>query len=176
MSHDIVKVPYGYEPPSDTRKGTLIYYDSFEAVTDEDLERAAKHADSYSFSKLVLYPLHEDTVRRMSREPVSAYHKREKRLFEWRRTYGGDGIVVENWEGKRKKYTPFDTAIRHLTESHPSPYFLYVTPDMANLLASFSSFETWIVKLRLILTEVPASLHPALETYRHRWSEADKFE
>ena len=51
-------LPYGYEPPVEQRKGTLIYYDSFEQTTDEELDLAAKIAEERSFMKFVLYPLH----------------------------------------------------------------------------------------------------------------------
>ncbi|MFX3636795.1 MAG: hypothetical protein ACE3L7_18775 [Candidatus Pristimantibacillus sp.] len=170
MSRDNIKVPYGYEPPKDARKGTLIYYDSFEHTTDRELERAAEYASSYSFAKFVLYPLHEESVRRMSKEPVSSYYKRLDRLHEWKRDQGTSDLFVEGWEGKRKKYTPIDAALRHMTEGYPSPYFLYLTADMANLFASFASFEEWIVKIRLVLSSEPLKLHPRLEKFRHRWN------
>ncbi|MDT3424802.1 hypothetical protein J2Z22_000314 [Paenibacillus forsythiae] len=172
MGREIEHVPYGYEPPAEKRKGTLVYYDSFEHTTDEELKAAAQAALDKSFSKLVLYPLHEETVRRMSRQPVSSYYKREDRLHEWKREQGASGITVENLEGKRKKYTPIDSALRHLTERYPAPHFLYLTPETANLFASFSSFEEWIKKLRLLLTEAPQSPHPRLDKFRHRWSVA----
>ncbi|MGE7052275.1 hypothetical protein ACQKI4_06710, partial [Paenibacillus glucanolyticus] len=82
MPRNLVHVPYGYEPPKPATKGTLIFYDSFEQV-QEDLEQAVAILEERAFSKLVLYPLHEETVRRMFKEPVSPYYKREKRLQEW---------------------------------------------------------------------------------------------
>ncbi|MCL6604783.1 MAG: hypothetical protein K6T94_18125 [Paenibacillus sp.] len=170
MRRDIQQVPYGYEPPAEQRKGTLVFYDSFEHISDQELEVAAKVALDRQFTKLVLYPLHEETVRRMSKEPVLSYHKREDRLHEWKREQGKSYITVEGLEGKRKKYTPMDSALRHITDIYPSPYFLYLTPEMANQFASFSSFEEWIVKLRLVLSTAPANLHPRLEKYRHRWN------
>lgn len=75
MSGKYTNVPYGYEPPPATRKGTLIFYDSFEHVTDEQLERAAAIADTRSFVQLVLYPLHENTVKRMSKDGVQPFTK-----------------------------------------------------------------------------------------------------
>ncbi|GGF68495.1 hypothetical protein GCM10010912_11910 [Paenibacillus albidus] len=169
MKRDIQQVPYGYEPPAEQRKGTLIYYDSFEHTSDEELEQAARTAEERQFQKLVLYPLHEETVRRMSKEPVRSFYKREDRLHEWKREQGRSYITVEGLEGKRKKYTPLDSALRHVAEVYPSPYFLYLTPEMANQFASFSSFEEWIVKLRLLLSSAPDSLHPRLLKYQHRW-------
>ncbi len=162
-------LPYGYEPPVEQRKGTLIYYDSFEHTTDEELDLAVKIAEERSFMKFVLYPLHEETVRRMTKEPVSPFYKRDDRLHEWKRERGHQKVAIDSLEGKRKKYTPIDSALRHLTEAYASPHFLYVTPETANLFASFSSFETWIVKIRLLLTQEPRVLHPRLEQYRHRW-------
>ncbi|WP_379152796.1 hypothetical protein [Paenibacillus sp. sgz5001063] len=172
MKREIQNVPFGYEPPAAERKGTLVFYDSFEHITDQELEQAARTASERKFSKLVLYPLHEETVRRMSKEPVKSFYKREDRLHEWKREQGRSNITVESLEGKRKKYTPLDTALRHISEIYPSPYFLYLTPETANQFASYSSFEEWIVKLRLILSAAPGNLHPRLEKYRHRWDVA----
>lgn len=165
-----IQVPFGYEPPQKKRKGTIIFYDSFEHISDEDLKHAASVAVDRDFEKLILYPLHEETVRRMFRnEMVTSYYRREDRLHEWKREYGNKSVFVEGFDGKRKKYTPFDSALRHLTEKYPAPYFVYVTPDMANVLASFSSFEEWIVKIRLLLTEQPDEVHPRLIKFQHRW-------
>lgn len=172
MKRDIQHVPYGYEPPPRERKGTLIFYDSFERISDQELAAAAQTAIERKFTKLVLYPLHEETVRRMTKEPVQSYYKREDRLHEWKRDQGQPFITVESLEGKRKKYTPLDSALRHISDVYPSPYFLYVTPEMANLFASYSSFEEWIVKIRLLLSEAPAAVHPRLEKFRHRWDVA----
>ncbi|WNS45487.1 hypothetical protein [Paenibacillus sp. MMS20-IR301] len=169
MKRDIQHVPYGYEPPASERKGTLIFYDSFGHISDMDLLKAAETAIERKFVKLVLYPLHEETVRRMSKEKVEPLYKREDRLHEWKREQGRSFITVEGLEGKRKKYTPLDSAMRHISGIYPAPYFLYLTPDMANLFASYSSFEEWIVKLRLVLSEAPGQLHPRLEKFRHRW-------
>ncbi|WP_256757011.1 hypothetical protein [Cohnella sp. WQ 127256] len=173
MSKIVQSVPYGYEPPVERDKGTLIFYDSFEHITDEELDLAAESATARSFVKLVMYPIHEETMRRMSKEPVSPYYKREKRLFEWLREKEDERITLDGWEGKRKKYTPIDSALRHLTETLPAPHFLFVTPKIANVFASFTSFEDWIVKIRLLLLSEPATLHPRLEQYGSRWSVVD---
>jgi DNA segregation ATPase FtsK/SpoIIIE-like protein len=165
LSNIVQSVPYGYEPPAEEERGTLIYYDTFEQTLDEELDAAVETAHDRSFAKFVLYPIHEETMRRMSKSPVSAYYKREKRLYEWKQGQ----VAIDGWEGKRKKYTPLDSALRHLTETLPAPHFLYLTPEMANLLASFSSFEEWIVKMRLVLSSEPTVLHPRLEKFRNRW-------
>ncbi|WP_068618798.1 hypothetical protein [Paenibacillus tuaregi] len=169
MSRNNISVPFGYEPPVETRKGTLIYYDTFEHVSEQELDLAADVSVKLNFVKLVLYPLHEETVRRMSKEPVAPYHKREKQLIDWKSSSGRQGVVLETLEGKRKKYTPVEAALRHLTEKYAAPFFLYITPETANQIAGYSSFEEWIVKLRLLLTAAPAHPHPRLEKYRHRW-------
>jgi hypothetical protein len=166
----VQSVPYGYEAPDEGEKGTLIYYDSFEHSTDGELDLAVKIATTRSFAKLVLYPIHEETVKRMSKEPVSPYYKREKRLYEWKRERGLETVAIDGWEGKRKKYTPIDSALRHLTETLAAPHFIYVTPETANLFASFSSFEDWVVKIRLLLSSEPKTLHPRLEQYHYRWN------
>lgn len=169
MERKTTTVPHGYEPPaSSARKGSLIYYDDFERTGDAELDRALAYAEERSFEKLVLYPLHEETVRRLSKTPVRPYYKREDRLHEWKRVRGGGRSTVEGWEGKRKKYTPIDAALRHLADRYPAPLFLYLAPDTANAFASFSTFEAWITKLRLVLSEPPDSWHPRLEKYRHR--------
>ncbi|WP_337101327.1 hypothetical protein [Paenibacillus sp. YIM B09110] len=169
MSNDPIKVPFGYEPPPETRKGTLIFYDSFEQISEQELEIAAAVARDKAFAKFVLYPLHEESVRRMSKSPVSAYYKREDRLHEWKREYGRSDVIVDRLDGKRKKYTPIDSVLRHIAETYPAPYFLYMTPETANQFASYSSFEEWIVKLRLIISSEPERLHARLAEYRHRW-------
>ncbi|MEK3882305.1 hypothetical protein [Paenibacillus sp. PL2-23] len=172
MDRSIRKMPYGYsdEKDSSSRKGTLVYYDTFQDVSDQQLERAALLARERSFAKLVLYPLHEETARRMWKRPMEPYYKREDRLFQWRRERDDSNrITIENWEGKRKKYTPIEAALRHLAEQYPQPIMLYVSPETANAFASFSSFEEWIVKLRLLISEPLPAPHPKLLTYRHRW-------
>ena len=169
MRETVQKMPFGYEPPKDERKGTIVYYDSFEHTTERELDLAAYITKERLFVKLVLYPLHEQSVKRMTREEVSPFYKREDRLHEWKRDRQEENVVVERLEVKRKKYTPIDSALRHLAETYPKPLFLLMTGEMANLFASFSSFEEWIVKIRLLLTEEPARLHPRLMQYRHRW-------
>ena len=165
----IERVPYGYEPPVDRAKGTLVYYDTFENTQDVEIAAAATLAHDRSFSRFVLYPIHEETAKRMSKAPVSPYYRREKRLQMWLDEFGTENMSIDGWEGKRKKYTPIDSALRHLTETLPAPHIVYMTPETANLFASFSSFEAWIVRVRLLLSEAPRSIHPRLEKYRNRW-------
>jgi hypothetical protein len=169
-------VPYGYEPPVDQVKGTLIYYDSFEQTLDKELDVVAETARVLSFARFVLYPIHEETMKRISLSPVSPYYKREKRLYEWKQNRERENVAIDGWEGKRKKYTPIDLALRHLTETLPAPHFIYISPEMANSFTSFYSFEEWIVKIRLILSSEPTILHPQLEKYRDRWNSAESQE
>lgn len=168
MPRNLEYVPYGYEPPKPTTKGTLIFYDLFEQV-QEELEQAVAILEERSFVKLVLYPLHEETAKRMFKEPPSPYYKREKQLEEWIGDRDRSSIVIEAFESKRKKYTPIDTALHHLVDKYKGPHFLLLAPEVANSFASYSSFEEWIVKLRLILLSEPTHLHPRLEKFRHRW-------
>lgn len=167
-------VPYGYEPPKDQPKGTLIYYDTFEQTSDEELDAAARTARVRSFARFILYPIHEETMKRMSKSTnVGPYYKREKRLVEWVEETALYKATIDGWEGKRKKYTPIEAALRHLTETLPAPHFIHLSPEMANLFVSFSHFEEWIVKIRLILSSEPIVLHPRLEQYRNRWNTAE---
>ncbi|TLS50706.1 hypothetical protein FE782_18565 [Paenibacillus antri] len=172
MERSVRSVPYGHVEEANplSGKGTMVYYDTFEDVTDGQLEIAVATAKSRSFAKIVLYPLHEETAKRMWKRSFAPYYKREDRLFDWRSERGlEETVTVENWEGKRKKYTPIDAALRHIADIYPSPLFLYVSPETANAFASFSSFEEWIGKLRLILNDPPTDVHPKLEKFRHRW-------
>ncbi|MEW4368741.1 hypothetical protein [Paenibacillus kandeliae] len=163
------QVPYGYEPPPSHMRGTLIYYDDFNDSTDAELEQAVVIAEHMRFAKLVLYPLHEQTVRRMSNEQVAPFYKREQRLQEWKLDSGHKSVIIEGWDGKRKKYTPIEAALRTLIDHYSSPYFLLMTPEMANRFASFSTFEEWITKISLVLTHQPDHLHPRMDKFRSRW-------
>ncbi|UNK16479.1 hypothetical protein MNQ98_18455 [Paenibacillus sp. N3/727] len=174
MKRNLQHVPYGYESPKEGVKGTLIYYDIFENARESDLDIAFGLLESQSFAKLVLYPLHEETVKRMSKEPASAFYKREKPLVAWTEELNRRNVIVELWEGKRKKYTPIDAALRHLTDKYQAPHFVYMSPEMANVFASFSSFEEWIVKLRLILSSKPEQVHSRLEKFSHRWDSVEE--
>lgn len=169
MASSNQQVPYGYEPPQSNVRGTLIYYDDFNDSTDAALEQAAIIAEQMRFAKLVLYPLHEQTVRRISNEQVAPFYKREQRLQEWKLNSGRKSILIEGWDGKRKKYTPIEAAIRTCMDHYSSPYFLLMTPEMANRFASFATFEEWITKISLVLTHQPDHLHPRMKTFRSRW-------
>jgi len=174
MERTVRSVPYGFEEEKTTGapRGTLVFYDTFEDESEAELTKAAELAARRAFAKLVLYPLHEETAKRMYRRSIEPYYRREERLFAWKREQGNGRITVETWEGKRKKYTPIEAALRHLSDIYPAPLFLYMTPETANAFASFSTFEEWIVKLRLVLTEAPDAAHPRLDKFSHRWDVA----
>ncbi|MFB9328593.1 hypothetical protein ACFFSY_21880 [Paenibacillus aurantiacus] len=163
-------VEFGYEPPTASRKGTLIYYDAFEHVGIVELNEAATYAEKRHFEKFVLYPIHEETAKRMGVTPVRPYHKRLDDLHEWKRDTHNPDILVEGLDGKRKKYTPIDSALRHMTEIYPKPFFLLMTSEMANRFASYASFDEWITKLRLVLTDQPDAPHPKLQQASRRWN------
>lgn len=173
MTRNLQYVPYGYEPPIETHKGTMVYYDTFEQITARELELFAETGAALSFTKLVLYPLHEETVRRMWKQPVRSYYKRVDELGEWQREQALSAVVIENWEGKRK-------SIHRLKQ--PSvfggkvydPTFLYMSPETANLCASYASFGEWIRNVRLVLSSAPQELHPKLAQYRNRWNTVEE--
>ncbi|MCM3781656.1 hypothetical protein M3231_01605 [Neobacillus mesonae] len=170
MPREVYSVPYGYEPAEEESKGTMIYYDDFEGIEDSDLSNALTIAETKKFKKLVLYPIHEATVKRMIKHGTQPFYKREDRLHDWKREQQENKMIaIEGWEGKRKKYTPMEAALRHLMEHYPAPYFLYLSPVYANLFASYSFFEEWITKIRLIINDTPRELHPNLQKYENRW-------
>ncbi|MFC4101736.1 hypothetical protein [Paenibacillus xanthanilyticus] len=162
-------VEFGFEPPEDGRRGTLIYYDAFEHASAIELNAAAAYAEERKFEKFVLYPIHEETAKRMGIASARPYHRRLDELHEWKRDTLNPDILVEGLDGKRKKYTPIDTALRHMADLYPKPFFLLMTPEMANRFASYASFDEWISKLRLVLTERPEAPHPKLVQASRRW-------
>lgn len=110
MTRDIQHMPYGYEPPANERKGTLIFYDSFEHISDMELLKAAETAVDRRFMKLVLYPLHEETVRRMTKEPVKAWYKRDDRLHEWKKSRDSPSLP---WRASKVSGRSIPRWIRH---------------------------------------------------------------
>ncbi|GIP42751.1 hypothetical protein J45TS6_12100 [Paenibacillus sp. J45TS6] len=169
MAREVHAVPFGYEPPKEMYKGSLIYYDDFEKITDIQLSKAFQTVKERKFTKFILYPLHEATVKRMTNHPVLPFYKREDRLHEWKREQNDSIITLENWEGKRKKYTPMEAALRHVTEKYKGPFFLMLSSEYANCFASYPFFDEWITKIRLILVDHPKFTHPKLEKNQHRW-------
>lgn len=132
-------------------------------------------AERKTIAKLVFYPLHEETLRRMGERDTAPYYRRTEALealLEQAETTLD--IAVDHWEGRRKKYTPVDTAFRYLTEKYAGPHFVWVTAETANKLAGFDSFEGWIKKVRLWIDMQagggrPPELHPRLYVVDSRW-------
>ncbi|QGQ96479.1 hypothetical protein EHS13_17100 [Paenibacillus psychroresistens] len=169
-----IQVPFGFEIDNKQKglHGCMWAYGSFEAFTLEQLQRIMDLAHRMEMKKLVLYPLHEETLKRVGETAVAFYRRAdglEELLEQMDITVD---TVIERWEGRRKKYTPMDTSFRFLEEKFKGPYFVYVTLDMANKLAAFNDFDIWIKKLRLCVDMTSATtskLHPKLESTTHRW-------
>lgn len=171
MSRQRLMVPYGYQPLEREEKGTLLVIDSFEQYPLSSLSSLYEFSVDRGFVQVVLYPLHEQTLKRMGVSNGSPYFHRVRTIRE---SLGDMGLetwaTIDEWEGKRKKYTPLDTSLRSLTERYEGPHFVYWTKDYANRFASYSSFEQWIRKLRMFIVKKTAhSLHPMLSKYEHRW-------
>ncbi|TVY10800.1 hypothetical protein [Paenibacillus cremeus] len=174
MARDNIKVPFGYEPERNPagERGSLWVYDSFEGYTEQELARLLAWAEEHRMAKVVLYPLHEETLRRMVKGTFAPYHRRVDELEALLEASGTDlDYVIDRFEGKRKKYTPMDTAFRYLDEKYKSPHFVYVTEEMANLLAGYEPFETWIKRVRMVITDsqAGAKVHPKLQENASRW-------
>lgn len=171
MAREQTMIPFGATPAKPDRKGTVIYYDDFQDISDEQLSVALNYVRERKFKKLILYPLHEETVRRMdSNKRVDRFYKREQRLQDWIQqvpdTYD---LGIELWEEKRKKYTPMEAAFRHITTKYAAPHFIYMSPYYSQLFASYPSFEEWITKVRLIVSEPMSSVPAKLQKYEKRW-------
>lgn len=153
MARQNIRVDFGFEMPNDTTEGTLIVIDSFEQSTKEEIEKIFHLADEREFCRVVFYPQHETTLKRMDILGVRPYHKRVKYLEELL-SEADNGFIphhLDKWEGKRKKYTPFETALSFLKEKHKGPYFLYVKSEVANKLVHYGSFEKIIKETRLFI-------------------------
>ncbi|MEK8130673.1 hypothetical protein WMW72_22455 [Paenibacillus filicis] len=173
MPKQNLRVPFGYELPKekDRERGTIWVYGSFEGYTQQDLLPLLELAEERHFAKLVFYPLHEETLRRMDKRQAEPYYRRVQELealleeadpfIDW---------TIERFEGKRKKYTPADTAFRFMEEKYKSPFFVYVTDEVARKLASYDGFEDWLTKVRLLVTGGGGDPVPALlAKHMNRW-------
>jgi sugar phosphate isomerase/epimerase len=169
-----IQVPFGFETDNQQQgpHGNMWAYGSFTSFSLEQLQRIVELAQRMEMKKLVLYPLHEETLRRVG-EVAEPFYRRVDRLQELLEQMEIKvDTVIERWEGRRKKYTPMDTSFRFLAEKYRGPYFVYVTLDMANKLAAFNDFEMWIKKLRLCVDmkfSTSSTLHPRLQNTTHRW-------
>ncbi|GAA4833667.1 hypothetical protein GCM10023310_08860 [Paenibacillus vulneris] len=176
MARQASSVPFGYMPEDErkAKRGTVWVYDSFETFGEQQMAALVHMAEEKTVARLVFYPLHEETLKRMGDREAAPYFRRVEELEALlERLPSETETVIERFEGKRKKYTPADTAFRYLADKYPGPHFIWVTQDMANKLASFESFEPWIKKVRLWIDmpagASPSELHPRLQTTDHRW-------
>lgn len=179
VARQVSKVPFGYVPEDDRKRkrGTVWVYDSFEPLDERQLAALVHMAEVKTVAKLVFYPLHEETLRRMGDKEASPYYQRTDELeTKLEQLETSVAMTVDRFEGKRKKYTPMDTAFRYLAEKYDGPYFVWVTLEMANKLAAFDSFEDWIKKVRLWIDMssggvMASELHPRLQAADNRWDE-----
>jgi hypothetical protein len=171
MAKSQIRVPFGYEPQEEKTKGTLLVYETFEDWTHQEIAAITAWAAERALVRIVLFPQHEETLRRMGIPCEIPYYQRVKEL----EVHLQEGeyhipISIDSWEGKRKKYTPIDTSLRFMTDKYPAPYFVLMSDRYANLFASYSTFEEWIKKLRLVIwTRFGLPLSPKLQNYSNRW-------
>ncbi|ASS75358.1 hypothetical protein CIG75_10390 [Tumebacillus algifaecis] len=164
-------VEYGHSDGDMVEKGTLFVLDSFEGFSEQELSRIIEVAETRKFTKIVLFPHNEKTLRTMGETGVSAFHTRLKNLVALANdTRSTLPLVVDRWEEKRKKYTPIELIVRYFEESYRAPYFLYLTDRYANLISTFASFEECIKKIRLIIDQKEGLLPTSkLKQYQNRW-------
>lgn len=178
MAKENRQVPFGYEPPQEVKTGTLLVYGDFADTGAAGLAEIYRFAGQRGFDRIVLYPIHEETARRMGLSPLPPYYRRVQELeeaMEEAEAYlpAGARALLDQWEGKRKKYTPVDTALAFLTEKHRGPFFVWMPEALALKWAGYESFKEWIRKLRLIVAPPSGGArHPALEQFSHRWEYA----
>ena len=118
------------------------------------LLRVLNAAAGRRFARVVFYPLHEETLKRMGVKDAEPFHRRTGGLEELLDHIGADRIIdvtIDRWEGRRKKYTPMDMAFRFLEEKYMRPHFVCMTLPVANVAAGFDSFGFWIRRVRLLL-------------------------
>jgi nicotinic acid mononucleotide adenylyltransferase len=175
MARSQIQVPYGYDPPKASFKGTLLVYDTFEDWTSGDIRQLADWAIERKFALIVLFPQHEETLRRMGIASQAPYYQRVKNLeLMIQELQVPIRLEMDFWEGKRKKYTPIDTSLHFLTEKCPAPYFVWMNDRYANLFAGYSTFEEWIKKLRLVIgVKFQLQPDPKLLSFTERWETFD---
>jgi hypothetical protein len=175
LAKDNIQVPFGYEPPAEEKKGTLIVYDDFAEVRPGELTEIYRFAEKRGFVHVVFYPIHEETARRMGNQGLSAYHSRIRLLQKAMEYAEGDlspsiKATMDQWEGKRKKYTPMETALDFLTEKNKGPFFVWMREETAVKWAGYASFPEWIRRLRLVVAPPYGHKLPAkLEEFKSRW-------
>ncbi|TCZ80943.1 hypothetical protein E0485_01260 [Paenibacillus albiflavus] len=178
MARDNITVPFGYKEPAVKVKGTLIMLDSFDDWEEPQLSKLFGLAEERAFAKVVFAPQHEETLRRMKYPCDIPFYKRIKNLnqiIELLQPH--TDYVIDEWEGKRKKYTPIDTLLRFLVDKYPGPYFVYMNDWYANVFANTVEFEAWIKRLRFFIDpRFRSPLHPKILNAAGRWDELKLFE
>jgi len=178
MARGNTLVPFGYEESRSDIKGTYLIIDGFDDWELADIKHILQVSEARSFAGTVFVPQHEATLKRMKQRCDNPFYARLNRLEEMV-TNAADGtagaIAIDQWEGKRKAYTPLDALLRFLTEKYAGPHFVYMNAACANVFAGTSEFAAWMKKLRMIVGAIPqTSLHPKLDQVANRW-EADGF-
>jgi nicotinic acid mononucleotide adenylyltransferase len=164
-------MPYGYEPQLESVKGTLLALGIFDNPQEDKVPQLAELAAERSFARLVLIPQHDETLRRMKLKSEHAYYERVDGLERWiAEADPALPVSVDAWEGKRKKYTPLDSLLDFATEKYKAPHFVAMSQAYADLFASYSSFDEWIRRVRLLVMTRPGYEAPAkLAANGHRW-------
>lgn len=171
MARDRIVVPFGYEPIEDGIKGTLFVLDDFETITHVDIHRIFELGYKRSFEKIVFYPLHEQTLKRMFGDGYRPYFKRVEVLESLLNDVHTDiSFNIDKFEGKRKKYTPIETALIFLMEKYNKPYFLYISNEYANKLLTYQTTEQWIKDVKLLIHFKSDVIHTEpLRKFQNRW-------
>jgi hypothetical protein len=171
MAKSQIRVPFGYEPQVETVKGTVLVYETFEDWTHSEMTMLTAWAAERRFTRIVLFPQHEETLRRMGISCQIPYYQRVKELEALiQDSKVSIPISIDVWEGKRKKYTPIDTSLHFMTDKYTAPYFVLMNDRYANLFAGYATFEEWIKKLRLVIwTRFGVPLNSKLQNFATRW-------
>jgi hypothetical protein len=164
-------MPYGYEPELQTTKGTVLALGVFDDPLEEHVPQLAELAVERAFARLVFVPQHDETLRRMKLPAAHPYYERVRELKAW---IAGSGsaikMSIDEWEGKRQKYTPLDALLRFVTDKYEAPHVVALSGSYANAFASYSSFDEWIRRVRLlVITDRGFAPHPKLADRESRW-------
>lgn len=158
---------FGDERTMNEVKETLLFYGVFDELDEELLARIVEVAEERGSHRLVLYPFHDATLRRMGVEGVPPYHRRVKILEEWLEEDLSDvEIDIDRWDGKRKKYTPVEASVRFIMEKHGGRLTLVLTTEMANRLVGYHSFDEISEKVGIIVFD-DGGLSPRFREYEH---------
>ncbi len=174
MARERKMVQFGFEPVKQEIKGTLFILDPFQGSTLPAISKIIDFSEERKINKVVFYPLSGETLKRMGIEERIPFYKRVKELTEGLDQISFPSVTIDQWDGKRKKYTPVDLALSYLTEKYNGPHFLLLSLEMANLVATYQHFETWIKHIRLfIIARTNVGFHPKLEKFKSRWEVID---